>query len=1293
MSIEDLPAELFGKIKAFKNINFSNNQIKKIPNDLFQNANIIEGIYFNNNKINELPENLFPNATSLQEISFSNNQINILPQCLFANASSLKYIDFSNNQIEEIPNNLFQKATELEFLLFPNNKMKKLPENLFANANSLEYIDFSVNEIEEIAINIFQSATKLGSIWFNNNKIKNLPENLFANAESLNGIYFNDNVIEQLPNNLFHKSNELEWISFHKNKLTKLSENLFSNAKSLKYIDFGSNHIEELANDIFKNATKLEYLSFKKNEITNLPENLFSTVESLMYIGFQDNHLEKIPINMFQDAKNLIEIYFNNNKIKNLPENLFANAESLNGIYFNDNVIEQLPNNLFHKSKDLEWICFNNNKITKLSENLFANADILKFINFSFNQIEEIPNDIFQLATELRDIWFNDNKIKKLPEKLFPNAKILEWIFFNDNQIDDLPNDLFSNPEELNELYFGNNKITKLPENLFSSTEKLEGIHFNDNEVKEIPIGIFENAKELKRIYFDNNKIIRLPQNLFYASTHLEDIYFNDNQIEFDLYNSNNIFGNDNLKQIKGELNFSNNNIRQFNFKNLEKFEETFIDFRYNINTSDISMVFKSLFNEKISHGITRIESLKNPKLLNNRLFIFTFNKIAAKIGDDNFKKFENNIKKLEETEKESEGKKTIRFSILDFFISFDKEIIDSFWIILFENYIQNLMKQNVDNIDFKLYSNESLEAIFKRNYLNLIETFFKNEISMNLKGDNQYINKPHGFYFNIDFLKCFKIISVNENEKMAIYLFKILKYIYKRYKDQYSKQDNINRVKNGFSSDWTEYSQKEEPLVKQIFDNNWKNLITSILDDYNDGDDYLDLSNDKIEKSNHILKLIDESQNESFLNHQATNQLLSDKWKKYPRYIYYFHVLLYLSFIITYSFNIEFYNEKEVNNNKRTTVIITTKWYSFYVIVYFILFEYLQLIDSFFIKKELFLYIFSYKNIFELIGFPLFLTTLLLPNSELKSSFYSLTILLSYWILMMRFDKFNYIGKYVNVFGSIITRSIPLFFIVLINLISFVLAFRNRANNNFSMNKNEDNKSLSNYQMTHFNDSFSNSIFKSFELLVGGISTENMGIKELNSYSFINYIIYGCFIFIMTILFINIFTGISIDEIQSLIEHSEAQKRSRKIDYIFKLEALYCSYFKIFNQNKFIIKLFQLIAKPFKKFINFMKKIIIKVKDNLLVKIVNDNLSKLIKFMSKKISYLLSKLFKIFCEPIVNYFQESWKKYNDKVQVKNNNNSNNISKEEIDRINNQINELKMIIQSKFESTDRNFKK
>ena len=60
-----------------------------------------------------------------------------------------------------------------------------------------------------------------------------------------------------------------------------------------------------------------------------------------------------------------------------------------------------------------------------------------------------------------------------------------------------------------------------------------------------------------------------------------------------------------------------------------------------------------------MSQGITRIESLKDPNLLYNRLFIFSFNKISTKIGDDNFENFENYISKLKETEMKSEGKKT----------------------------------------------------------------------------------------------------------------------------------------------------------------------------------------------------------------------------------------------------------------------------------------------------------------------------------------------------------------------------------------------------------------------------------------------------------------------------------------------------------------------------------------------------------------------------------------------------------------------------------------------------------
>ncbi len=153
-------------------------------------------------------------------------------------------------------------------------------------------------------------------------------------------------------------------------------------------------------------------------------------------------------------------------------------------------------------------------------------------------------------------------------------------------------------------------------------------------------------------------------------------------------------------------------------------------------------------------------------------------------------------------------------------------EDLDSYWIILLQNHINSLLKQNVKNIDFKFASSKSLEAIFKRNDLNLIETFFKNEISEtpDLEAINKFINKPDEFYSQINFSECFEIIHENNNEKMAIYLFKIFKYIYLRNnkdKSQTQKEFSIN-----FHLD-----------VKKIFDKNWMNLFELILNDLNDVD------------------------------------------------------------------------------------------------------------------------------------------------------------------------------------------------------------------------------------------------------------------------------------------------------------------------------------------------------------------------------------------------------------------------------------------------------------------------
>ncbi len=73
----------------------------------------------------------------------------------------------------------------------------------------------------------------------------------------------------------------------------------------------------------------------------------------------------------------------------------------------------------------------------------------------------------------------------------------------------------------------------------------------------------------------------------------------------------------------------------------------------------------------------------------------------------------------------------------------------------------------------------------------------------------------------------------------------------------------------------------------------------------------------------------------------------------------------------------------------------------------------------------------------------------------------------------------------------------------------------------------------------------------------MGQMSVDNMGIDYLQSASLLNFFIYCCFLFIMSILFMNIFTGIALDALQDMMENSEAESVSTKKEYVFLMEKL----------------------------------------------------------------------------------------------------------------------------------------
>lgn len=301
---------------------------------------------------------------------------------------------------------------------------------------------------------------------------------------------------------------------------------------------------------------------------------------------------------------------------------------------------------------------------------------------------------------------------------------------------------------------------------------------------------------------------------------------------------------------------------------------------------------------------------------------------------------------------------------------------------------------------------------------------------------------------------------------------------------------------------------------------------------------------------------------NQDLLRHQTTKRLLQKKWRNLPKFLYYFDLTLFFMFLLAYSLNIEFYKKTSESDTELTQL---TKNLAIFLAVYFLFLELIQIIFSVIYSKIL-VYIFSFQNWFEIFNYSLSIITLSLSKDKeyvYKSSFYSLTILTTYFIFIFKLDKFWKIGPYVDVIGNIIRKSLSLLLIVFIFLIGFLLSFRNRSE---SLIDNENT-------VIFFNGTFELSLFRIFTMGVGSLATEDMGIDSLNGENFINFVLLGSFIIAMPILLINIFTGISIDEVQSLIQNSEAENSLRKIEFVMSFE----NFFKNARQYKRLMFLYEI--------------------------------------------------------------------------------------------------------------------
>ena len=386
------------------------------------------------------------------------------------------------------------------------------------------------------------------------------------------------------------------------------------------------------------------------------------------------------------------------------------------------------------------------------------------------------------------------------------------------------------------------------------------------------------------------------------------------------------------------------------------------------------------------------------------------------------------------------------------------------------------------------------------------------------------------------------------------------------------------------------EFQIKSSESINKLFELKWYQAIEHLLDAYNPKNaDIKELDSlmvltaeregakpnqtEQEEKKHFLQHIIEDIENKDtknkFLLHETTINLTYIKWRLMPRFIYYINLFFYGFFVFCYSKNIENYTSQQINaTNINRTESFSSKikrrelyfWGSLILSSTLFLCEIAQICM---LKLGYFMNIktknIDIKNLTELFLFPLCAASLFYDffwnDIDLKSSLYSTTILFVYFNFAMRLDKFPVlkIGPYINVFGKIIKHSIPLVVILILFMSGFLLSFMNRS----TYYLNSDINQMNITQMSRFNGTRAFNLVQLLLFTTGSLATEQMGIETLQWKTSVNFLIFVLFIFFMTILFINIFTGISIGEVQDLIQNADAEIIETRIKFVLNWEKI----------------------------------------------------------------------------------------------------------------------------------------
>ena len=1161
--IDEIDEDTFNDLPNLEYINLNGNRIQEIDQANFNALPNLKELHIDDNKIRFIDKDLFKDLNNLISLSINNNRIEYMPQNLFSNLKNLCDLDLSNNRIDRICREYFEDLINLKFIRLNNNHIKQIEKGSFSGLQNLTGLYLKNNLLREIHKDVFEGLTNLKVIDWSSNKIKNVEKETFVGLLNLAEIILDDNFLESIDKNTFHGVN-LKLISLKNNKIKFIDKDSFTAHSNLQKIILRDNLMQSLDTDIFKDLSDIELINLSNNQLQKINKNIFNGLKKLKKVGLSSNQMESIDKDLFKELVSLEFIYMNNNNLKKLDKETFSGLLNLIKIVLSNNQLQSIHENTFRGLKSLREISLNNNQIKKVYETTFNGLFNLQKINLSFNQLTEMDKSIFI------------------------GLDSLEEISFNDNQLTSLPNGIFRDNKALSEINLSNNDISKI----------LIGDLMNLNE--ETTINLRNNIEiyDFSLIFNSLFQFIKNDKNQKTQSCFHENYHKNTNKSFFLVrqFNFENFLLSFYLNEGVFKTKFlfdENQDSFTYNLDQIKSYKFTLLDFILSYRMIDESFIinFKGyienlLKENKLAHNIEF--KLKSPHTIeiicerNDLLLFETFFENEMKIYDENSKNqwildnkeyylsinfvkcftiiLNNNNEKLA----------ILLFNLLSYVIK--KFDVPKFGIQRFSKYSYFKLEEYKNIIDFnEKFLKEFLAKIFEIRWFNLIKTILDLAYNSTEKRlESRFIYLSENFLDKKIINKSIQLNSTfnkrNLKEHSRNKRFNAIQVIVDTPivgPAQSSKKSNATFERLSTSGFLKPSNPREFKISK-----NDEESITALRDklEISEKIPINEIENKRDEIQNNILFLINDSKNSTFLVHETTQELLNQEWSYVPRVVYHFNLILYILFLIFYTIQALGYIGNYYGLAFNSIIICSI------LLSYFIFLKFLDLWDL------NFKFFTSFKNITELLNFILCFIVLYLPDTDYKSCILSLTGVLSYAIFISRLDKLYGIGIFVKVFGKIIKTSIGVIIIIIIMLIGYALSITVRSRYYvYLKNTNQTNGTIN--EITNFENSFENNIYTMMIYMCGQLVSNGIGVDELNASSLVMFVIYGTFMFCMTILFYNIFVGIATYEIKEILQNSIIEIASTKIDYIYQFEYR----FRDSKMNKWFDKTLKLVEFFFK--------------------------------------------------------------------------------------------------------------